>query len=87
MDFLGFCRFFAYEQLQVRVTKAKVGEDIAYSALYTIFERMGLVPYNMDLNNWLHTIFQGQRGFQNFNSTGAILEQGRQVVDGHEVFL
>jgi len=41
----------------MRVTRAKVGEDIAYSSLYNIFLKMGLIPYNLDLNDWLKTIF------------------------------
>jgi hypothetical protein len=44
---------------------------------------MGLIPFNMDLNNWLRDIFQGQRGFKIYNQTQDILSGGRKVVDGH----
>ena len=48
---------------------------------------MGLIPFNMDLNNWLRDIFQGQRGFKIYNQTQEVLSQGRKVVDGHQQFL
>jgi hypothetical protein len=36
LDFLGFCRFFAYDQLHFRVSKTKVGEEISYKSLYAV---------------------------------------------------
>jgi hypothetical protein len=34
---------------------------------------MGLIPFSMDLNNWLRDVFQGQRGFKTYNQTSDVL--------------
>ena len=43
---------------------------------------MGVIPYNMDLNDWIRDIFQGQRSFKIYNTTEDNLSKGRKVVDG-----
>ena len=45
---------------------------------------MGLIPFSMDLNNWLRDVFQGQRGFKTYNQTSEVLSSGRKVVDGKQ---
>jgi hypothetical protein len=46
IDFIGVCRFFVYDQVQVRVSKQKIGEEISYSSLFLVnFCKTG-VPKN-----------------------------------------
>jgi len=43
---------------------------------------MGLIPFNMDLNNFLRDIYQGMNSLKNYNKTSDYLSKGRKVVDG-----
>lgn len=64
IDFLSFCRFFAYEHLVHVVAKAKDKTQISYNSAYYIFKRMGLIPFDMDVGIWIKDLLQGMNSMK-----------------------
>jgi len=87
IDFLCFVRYFSYDILAQQVARQEQNELVSYTTLYFIFEKMGLIPFNMDVGIWTIEMNQGMNAFQTFDESGPGLHTGMKMVDGRHAFM
>lgn len=56
--------------------RQEINELVSYTTLYFVFEKMGLIPFNMDVSLWTREMNQGMNAFQAFEDETADLNVG-----------
>lgn len=86
IDFLTFARYFAFQGLVQVLGRQNQGELIPYRTLYFIYQKMGMFPYNGDVNLFTKSLNQGMNSFEAMDDV-SLPTGSNKMVNGWQAFM
>lgn len=87
IDFMVFARYFAFKGLVQALSRQNLGEMISYRTLYFIYQKMGMFPFDTDIQTWAKVLNQGMNAFEDLDDTSVDMQKGHKMVDGWKAFM